>query len=528
MVARSATSATSRDPTCDTTLSPSVALIFGRVVVTRTWKCLSIRLVWALGGPSASSVSPGSEALPSIRAPTRGPVMTSPRERDSWAATVDMVDAHALDRDGHGGARRATLEPTTVTQLVCAGTGPGTGHRGRSVRAVSVIDIDRSRRDTESVDDYIHTNNAGCSVPSREVIDTVVNFVRLAARIGGYEAQSSVADELAAVYSSLAELVSCRPDEIALFDSATTAWRAALYALDLRRGQRVVVTPGEYGTNLVDLLILKRKRQIEIDVIPIERTGELDLEALTRSLKNNVRLVSTPYIAANGLTVTNIPQAARCVADFGALLLVDACQAIGQLPLDVRNLGCHMMTFTGRKYLRAPRGTAGLFIRYDYIKQLAPVSDVSFGSRIPIGKSVLLATAQQLEAREKDPAVLLGLLKATRYATSIGVAAASSAIDTLAVQLRADIVALPGATVHDSSNSSGIVTFSLTGITASLLKASLREQRISVGTTSARHTPIDMTARELSEVVRVSPHYFNTSAEMTAIVRAIRKIATRQ
>src|SRR6478672_11525134 len=100
----------------------------------------------------------------------------------------------------------------------------------RSVPPMS-FDVERARRETPGTAHVVHLNNAGAALPPTVVTDAVIDHLRLEARIGGYEAAAAAGDRVAATYASIAGLIGCRVDEIAVVENATRAWDMAFYAL---------------------------------------------------------------------------------------------------------------------------------------------------------------------------------------------------------------------------------------------------------------------------------------------------------
>lgn len=372
--------------------------------------------------------------------------------------------------------------------------------------------------------DPIHANSAGCSVLPDHVLDVVIEHLRLAAALGGYEAQAQVSSELAQVYIELGKLIGCKSSQIALFDSATSAWRTVLRTFSFERGDRVAITTAEYGTNVADLLRLRAERDLHISVLSLAPGGRINTDELASSLGAGARIVAVPYVAANGTVLTNIPAVAEQVMNANAVLIVDASQALGHLPIDVQSLGCHILTFTGRKYLRAPRGTGGMFVRDDVASHLLHPLRSELGMYSGSIDCRKMRAIRGLESREKDPAILLGLLASVRHANDIKMDETTNKILALAAGLRHAIARIPGWTIHDRPPYSGIVTASHRTIPARAVKNSLRQEGISVGVTGGAATPLDMEERGLSEVLRVSPHYFNTTGEMERISTAIQRI----
>lgn len=189
--------------------------------------------------------------------------------------------------------------------------------------------------------------------------------------LGGYEAVDASGSALRRPYTALAALLNCEPHELAVVTSATAAWQQVVYGLawTWRPGDRVLTCVAEYGSNAIALLQLAKHTGISIEVVPETDDGDVDIPALQRMLASNGPLGRPPVL----VSLTHVPTSSGRVYDAAAVgaacraagvpFLLDACQSVGQLPVDVRAIGCDFLSGTGRKYLRAPRGSGFLFCR---------------------------------------------------------------------------------------------------------------------------------------------------------------------
>lgn len=394
------------------------------------------------------------------------------------------------------------------------------------------IDVASVRADTPGCEKILHLNNAGSSLPPAIVVERVKAHLDLEAEIGGYEAADRVADEQERVYTVIARMLGCAVEEIALLESATKGWDAAFYALaeQFRPGDVVLTAANEFVNGYIAFLQTARKHGIEIVVVPNEATGEISLPALERAIQQHgerAKLIALTHVPTHCGLIQPAAAVGQIARAHGIPFLLDACQSVGQMPLRVEELGCDMLSATGRKYLRGPRGTGFLYIRQSFLKRLEPVMlDMRSADWTATGRYEIRNDARRFESWECSLACRLGLGVAVEYAMAVNLSAIQQRVTMLAAELRELLTAIPGVTVHDLPGNSksaqcGIVTFTHAKAPAQAVFERLRDQGINVRVTPIFGARIDMEQRGLPEMVRASAHYFNTEGELERFVRAV-------
>ena len=382
-----------------------------------------------------------------------------------------------------------------------------------------MIDVERLRSETPGTEHVAHLNNAGAALMPSPVIDAVTDWIGHEANHGGYETRAVLGDRIEDTYVAIGELIGADASEISMADNATRAWDMAFYGLDLGPGDRILTTSTEYSSNLAAYFDVRDRRGVIVDVVPDTSSGELDVEALERMIDDRVRLISVNHIPTSSGIVEPVAEVGRVARSHGIPFLLDACQSVGHLPVDVDAIGCDMLSATSRKYLRGPRGVGFLWVRGSLASTIRPPFVELESGEVTQDGFRLHDDRRRFETWEKNYAGIAGLGVAVRYAMDLGIDATWERIQLLAHRLRLRLVDLDGVAVHDIGTVfGGIVTFSVEGVEARDLMQRLRAESINVSVSSALASPIDGHRRGLPDMVRASVHAYNSEAEVDRLV----------
>lgn len=388
---------------------------------------------------------------------------------------------------------------------------------------MGAMDIEALRRDTPGTANRIHLNNAGAGLLSRRTLEAMTSHLELEAAIGGYEAAAQERERIDATYGHIARLVGGRPDEVALFDNSTRAWNAAFYAMTFKPGDRILTGRAEYGSNVLAYLQIAERTGAEVVVVPDDASGQLDTAALADLIDDRTRLVGVSHVPTSGGLVNPAAEIGRITRDAGVPFLLDATQSVGQFPVDVTDIGCDMLTATGRKFLRGPRGTGFLWVRPDALDYLEPhVSEV--GAATWDGKRGFIWRdgAGRFETWEAGYANVLGLSAAVQQALEIGMDHIGRRAVELGTSLRDRLAAVPGVTTYDlGRRRCAIVTAKVDGLPTTDVAAALAAHGVNVSVTDPEQTQFDTEERGVHPLVRLSPHYYNTEDELDRAVEVV-------
>jgi selenocysteine lyase/cysteine desulfurase len=377
-------------------------------------------------------------------------------------------------------------------------------------------EVAAARAVTPGADEVVHLNHAGSSLPPQPVLDAQIGHLHDEARLGGYEAAAAAAERCVAVYDSVARLLGADAGEIARFEHATAAWNAAFWSVPMRSGQHVVVHDHEYGANIVAFLAAAERRGVVIDRVPSDRLGQVDVAAVEDRLRSHdVALVSLTHVPTNGGLVNPAAAVGELTRAAGVPFLLDACQSVGQRVIDVDEIGCDLLSATGRKFLRGPRGTGVLYVRSSILETLVPSQPDHHGADlVAVDRFEWTPGARRFEHWEHSVAGWLGLGAAVDHALEWGIDRIEATISARATELRERLVEA-GLTVWDEgAERCGIVTTTHPSVPAAELQARLAAHHVNCTTTPAGSSRWDVERRHLPPLLRLSVHCTTTSAEL--------------
>ncbi|WP_162893135.1 aminotransferase class V-fold PLP-dependent enzyme [Microbacterium halotolerans] len=391
-----------------------------------------------------------------------------------------------------------------------------------------MIDVAHERSRTLGAPNSHHFNAAGAALPTSSVVEAVVEHLHREEALGGYEAAARVRDDVEGIYAAAGDLLGCAADEIALFDSASTGLRVLIDAVRPAAGSRIIASRSTYVSHALHLMTICRERDVELVIVPADEQRRVDLVALEALLADGRPSVLTvSHVPTSSGLVEPVAEIGQLARRYGATYLLDATQSVGHLQVDVAAIGCDGLVTTGRKFLRAPRGTAFAYVKRSFASALLPTApDVRGSEWQSEGGWDTTSLARRFETWEASVAARLGLGVALREANERGMAATEAWLTAAGDDIRRRVREVPGVVLADPEGSrSAIVTFVIDGMTSAHAASRLSESGVRVVSVPATHGQWDLGDRRIPAVVRASPHVYNDEGDVDALVEGIARIA---
>lgn len=383
------------------------------------------------------------------------------------------------------------------------------------------------RAQTPGIPSMTLFNSAGSSLPPQSVLDVVTDFMIDEGRQGGYEIMMSEADRLQQVYEYVARMIGAEASEIAFCQSSTDASYRALESIRWQSGDEILISRADYGANSMAYLMLKEKFGVETVLVEDNEFGEIDLEALEAAITSKSRLILLTHMPTGGGLVNPAIEVGKIAQKAGLLYLLDACQSVGQLPIEVKQIQCDFLTGTGRKYMRGPRGTGFLYVNRNSLHKFHPSKpDLWSAQWTDREEYEWLTGARRYENFEFSRALSLGLGEAARYYLEVGPIRIWTRIQQLATQLRNGLAEIPGVIVRDKGRvKSGIVTFTMDGKSSDEIQKQLMQAHIQLSVARAGTSWFDFPERKVETMLRASVHYFLLEEDVELLLEKVKELS---
>jgi selenocysteine lyase/cysteine desulfurase len=388
-----------------------------------------------------------------------------------------------------------------------------------------MMNIDQIKKDIPNYGNKIFLNSAGASLMPHSVVKKIEAYLHLEEKFGGYEVEEMQKAAIQEFYNQAAQLIGAKAHNIAFTHDATDAFSKALSSIPFSKGDKILTTDDDYASNHIQFLSLKKRFGIEIHRMSKLSNGDLDIphfQSLINTLMPN--LVAVSHIPTNSGLIQDVYKIGEICNKHDVLYLVDACQSIGQIKVNVNQLKCDFLSTTGRKFLRGPRGTGFLYVSDKVLKNgYEPLFIDGRGATWKgIEEYLPQQTARRFETWESPYALVIGLTEALQYYQKIGVEEIESYNQKLMSRLQENLSQIPAVKVYDKGSLQGsILTFRKSNVDLETTTQKLKDNDIYFSVSSLEWGVIDFQEKGVDWLIRLSPHYFNTFNEIDKVSEII-------
>ena len=384
------------------------------------------------------------------------------------------------------------------------------------------------RADTPGCERLVHLNNAGAALQPAVVRQAVLDHLELEQELGGYEAAEARVDALRDAYDAVGGLIGTSGRNLAMQQNSTVGFAQALAAFDLRRGDLILTSRADYASNQIMYLALSRRVGVEVVRAPDAPEGGIDPQAVRELIRRRrPTLLALSWIPTNSGLVQPAERIGEICREAEVPCIVDACQAVGQISVDVGRLHCDYLAAATRKFLRGPRGIGFLYVSDRALQAGAyPLTVDMHGADWTEPEAFALKPdARRFEQWEISHALVLGAGAAARYALRVGIETARERSWAIAAYVRERLAELGGVRVLDRGPAlCAIATAELGGRNAEAVKLALRRRGINTSSPLREDAVIDMDEKGAASAIRISPHYYNTSHEIDHAIGALAEV----
>ncbi len=366
---------------------------------------------------------------------------------------------------------------------------------------------------------YINFNNAGSSKPFNVVNKEINSFLETEKNIGGYYAVIKYKHKLDCFYSNLSKLINCKKKEISFLTSTTLAWNLFFNSLRINKNQNILIFENEYGSNLI---YYKDKRH-NLKIVKIKKNGKVCFSDLEKKINKSTRVVSLCHLASqcgNRIEAEKIFNFVKGLFP-DVICVLDACQSVGQVEVNVKKINCDVLVGSGRKYLRGPRGTGFIYINDKIREKINPMILDMRNSEI-IGDKIKVKKSNIFENFEFSPSLQVGLSKALERVNEYGINKIEENIIKKSKYFRKKLENYHQITFFENLDTlTGINTLKIKGLSSFKIYTYLLSKGILCSISKYSSSLLYFKKLKVNDLVRISIHQYNSYDDIDYLVKCL-------
>ncbi len=386
--------------------------------------------------------------------------------------------------------------------------------------ALSETALLQIRADTPASGAFAHFAHGASSLPPQSVFDVQRAWLAAEAHYGAQRALAMFRDDLDAVRGVVAAMIGAREHQIVFVDSTSRGWALAFAAAcATNRAVEVIATEHEWSANAMNML--EARAQGRITNLQVLYDGASAAARQVAAALGNVTAQRLPIVALQAVNpldgaTTDLAGIGKAVHDRDGLLFVDASHAVGQLPVHVNDMDCDVLVFPARKWLRGAKSVSVLYLSDRALAQLGtpPSLDIASAAWVSAERYVPHSDRRRFEAFECNPGLRLALKAACEYAVGIGLENIAAQAMLVRQQVADALADLPALRAVSAEKPTALMTYRIHSPMANALLDRLTAGGVNASLITTQYAPWALRARGVDVLLRLTPHYFTTGAEI--------------
>jgi len=366
---------------------------------------------------------------------------------------------------------------------------------------------------------YINFNNAGSSKPLNAVNKEINSFLEIEKNYGGYYAVHKYKKKINYFYNNLSKLINCKHKEISFLTSTTLAWNLFFNSLKIHKNQNILIFENEYGSNLI---YYKNKRHT-LNIVNIKKNGKVCFEDLKKKINKHTKVVSLCHVASqcgNRIEAEKIFNYIKQLFP-EVICVLDACQSIGHIEVDVKKINCDVLVGSGRKYLRGPRGTGFIYINDNVREKINPMILDMKNAEI-IEDKIKISRSNIFENFEFSPSLQLGFSKAIEKVNNCGIHKIEQNIINKSKYFRKKLENFNQIIFFENIDTlTGINTLKIKGIDSFQIYTYLLSKKILCSVTKSSSSFLYFKKLKIKDLLRISFHQYNSYDDINYLVKCL-------
>ena len=376
-----------------------------------------------------------------------------------------------------------------------------------------------------------YLDNAATTQKPRQVIDAIREFYQsYNANIhrGVYRLSIEATEAFENARAKVAKFINAKDTEVVFTKNATEALNLVAYSWGLRnlkKGDRIVLTEMEHHSNIVPWQLISKYTGAIIDYIPIDEEGRLIDEEIDGLLSLEPKLVSITHVSNVLGTINDVKEIVAKAHKVGALTVIDAAQSIPHMQVDVKELDCDFLAFSGHKAL-GPLGVGVLYGKRDLLRDMNPfLGGGDMISRVWLAGAEWNELPWKFEAGTSSVADVIGLGAAIDYLNSIGISRIRNhevKLTEYALKRLSELQDLKIYGPRDLNKRGAVISFNLSNIHPHDLATILDEDGIAIRAGHHCAMPL-MTKLSVAATARVSFYLYNSEKDVDVLMEGLNK-----